>query len=1122
MELYNDLKFSGKGLNDIKNDDNIYTNKSIIFNNNSGFNIISEENKLNFNINPNSINFKYDKNLSFNNIFFISSNSNIGIKNNNPQFPLDVKGSISCIDINISNSILNKNIINNIGFSADNIISGILNINNGGTGKKFINDKQLIFGNEQSQFLIWNNENKQLTINFETSPSSIYNLDVNGEINSYYYRINDIDINNFFIKDFSPISNQYYINTSNMIYLSSRLYSYNNKFDLINIINSKTYDWIKNGKKINYINLNVGIGTIPKFSLDINGSINYTGNIRKNGVLVNLFYGDYIDLINNPGYMWNISNGHSFNLNKGCVGIGTTIPRYILDIDGDINFKLNLKKNSNIINFFDGNYNSLINKPLLSKIAYSSSYHDLLEFPNLFNGNYTNLKNIPTIFPTLWSNNISNLPIFFKTEWNNYIMNKPEYFNTEWNNYVINKPTYFDVNWNDIYGKPEFFKSDWNKTIINKPKYFDVDWNKDISNLPVFSQVAFTGDFSNIINKPYIFSGNYHDLINRPSFCNVVFTCNYYDLSNRPNVFSGDFDKLSNMPLSFTADWNTSLINKPFFSKVAFTGFYNDLNGNKYNWDVNNITKNIFTCNLVENIGIGLTNPSFKLHVQGLFNLNDTIKNDVEFSINGKKPYGIYLAENWSSIENKLYDLSGNERHANTYGNIIKENGNGNGANGENITYLKGNTSAYVNFPDNNIPEIYTILSITRYSGPTKARVLGSSNKNWLHGHHGTRRGVCHYDAWKTPYEFYGNTDDWLLCIGRNNYSTPNNIIVDGVGIGNNTGGVGNFTLTINNSYSEFSDWSFSCVFIWNIHLTDEECFKLNNLFQSFLNKGGSIKNLFSKNNINRQCYFEKNKLPYLTSNEFYITSNWKKNFNNIYNLNTGSIGINTNNPSSLYKLDVVNGIINTNNNLNINNTLNWSTNNSKIEINNVNIASDDPNYSYVFFANSGDIYFKNDLTCDILVVGGGGSGNRYYIASGGGGGGAVVYVKNALIKSGSYNIVVGDGGMNGNKGNNSSFANIIAEGGGGGGSTTNKRGGDGGSGAGSSSRYNISGGLVGTQSSLGGFTGTIYGNRGGLCETNANIGAGGGGANEIGSNGGTTTGGKGGDGIQINITGSK
>jgi hypothetical protein len=326
-----------------------------------------------------------------------------------------------------------------------------------------------------------------------------------------------------------------------MIYLSSRLYSYNNKFDLINIINSKTYDWIKNGKKINYINLNVGIGTIPKFSLDINGSINYTGNIRKNGVLVNLFYGDYIDLINNPGYMWNISNGHSFNLNKGCVGIGTTIPRYILDIDGDINFKFNLKKNSNIINFFDGNYNSLINKPLLSKIAYSSSYHDLLEFPNLFNGNYTNLKNIPTIFPTLWSNNISNLPIFFKTEWNNYIMNKPEYFNTEWNNYVINKPKFFDVNWNDIYGKPEFFKSDWNKTIINKPKYFDVDWNKDISNLPVFSQVAFTGNFSNIINKPYIFSGNYHDLINRPSFCNVVFTCNYYDLSNRPNVFSGDF-----------------------------------------------------------------------------------------------------------------------------------------------------------------------------------------------------------------------------------------------------------------------------------------------------------------------------------------------------------------------------------------------------------------------------------------------------------------------------------------------------------------------------------------------------------------------------------------------------
>ena len=936
MELYNDLKISGKGLYNPINDDNIYTNQGIIFNlinSNQDLSINADNNYLNFSIYPTSVNINFNQQFSLNNILNISSNSNIGIGKTNPNCLLDVAGSISCLDININNSILNKDIIKNIGISATNFNNGILNINNGGTGTNIYNQEQLIFGNiQQSSFLIWKNDEKKLGIGLN---NPYYNLDISNDINAIYYRIDGNDINNIFIKDLSFTSNECFINSSNMTLLSSIDYTNNIGNYVNNVIDSRTVDWVKNGKLINYIESSVGIGTTKPISkLHVMGDINLTGNLRKNGVLNKLFFGDYSDLYNNPGYTWDISNGNIYNLNLSTVGIGTNIPLYKLDINGSINYTKDIRKNGNIITIFNGNYNNLINKPLFSTFAKSGSYYDLYDIPYIFDGKYSSLTDTPTIYPTNWNTHISNLPNFFNTEWNNTIINKPNYFLTDWNTSITNKPTYFNVEWNsNICGKPDYYIADWNTSIINKPNIYYSDWFSNIYNKPNFSKFSVTGDFKDLLNKPYIFNGIYSNLLEKPSFAVVAYTGDYNHLSNLPKIFSGDFNELSNIPTYFKSDWNLNIANKPELSPISKTGIFNDLIGNIpiKNWGDKG--DNIYNCNLGYNIGIGITNPSFNLDIKGNININNEILIDdnENITLKNNKPWGIYLAEDWSN--NTLYDSSGNGRDAITSGNINIKQESGNGADG-NITYIYGGTDTKVIWPSGSIPGNFTILSLTRYNGGSKARILSQNNDigNFLHGHWNGNRGVCHYDSWKTyPYRT-DNIENWLCCIGKNSYSTPNNILLDGIASGSDNGGNGNYTLAINNNWGENSDWALSCVIIWDYHLTDDDCFDLNNMIKFFLNKGGLFKKLI-KNTIliDNYCYLNYNNNNFLNSNDYYRTSNWVINENNIYNVNSGSIGINNINPSSSYKLDV-NGIINTTTNYSLVNNLSWSSYNSSIE----------------------------------------------------------------------------------------------------------------------------------------------------------------------------------------------
>ena len=215
-----------------------------------------------------------------------------------------------------------------------------------------------------------------------------------------------------------------------------------------------------------------------------------------------------------------------------------------------------------------------------------------------------------------------------------------------------------------------------------------------------------------------------------------------------------------------------------------------------------------------------------------------------------KKPWGMYFAEDWSGTT--LLDKSGNGRHATTSG-ITKIVGSGNGATG-NITYLTGTTTSTITWPSGSIPSTFTIVSLTRYNNSiNQVRVLQGTGINWLHGHLNGYKGATYYGNGFKSNGSTTNATNWVCTIGKNDSRVTgyaNNILVDGVASGIETGGSGNSTLTINNSTfggnSSRSDFAFSFVMIWDQHLTDAEMVLLNNMIDQYKTDGIYIPNVIN------------------------------------------------------------------------------------------------------------------------------------------------------------------------------------------------------------------------------------------------------------------------------------
>lgn len=206
-----------------------------------------------------------------------------------------------------------------------------------------------------------------------------------------------------------------------------------------------------------------------------------------------------------------------------------------------------------------------------------------------------------------------------------------------------------------------------------------------------------------------------------------------------------------------------------------------------------------------------------------------------------KPPWGVYAAESYAN--NSLPELRGTAGRAATCVNVNTDSTATSGASTK-IPFIFGGTNATVEWPASSIPTNFTICSISRYNGPSKARILVGKTDNWLHGHWGGRRGLCHYDTWITDDASVGTVDDWVVVCGKNNGTAPNNILVDGTPYGKNPGGAGGKILTINKYGNEKSDWALSYVFIWDVNLTDAEMVVVSNTLKQYLVDGVSLKAL--------------------------------------------------------------------------------------------------------------------------------------------------------------------------------------------------------------------------------------------------------------------------------------
>jgi hypothetical protein len=280
-----------------------------------------------------------------------------------------------------------------------------------------------------------------------------------------------------------------------------------------------------------------------------------------------------------------------------------------------------------------------------------------------------------------------------------------------------------------------------------------------------------------------------------------------------------------------------------------------------------------------------------------------------------------------------------------------------------------------------------------------------------------------------------------------------------------------------------------------------------------------TLTNYYNKTNINNLLYdntytIERKYPPKLfnssSSNQIITYLNQTPIYNEIFILNTDNITYG----SGAYEVY----------SSSIDNTISAYTSAT------LNTVTGNTNYSYLIFNTTGTLTLNFALLCDILVVGGGGGGGNTGTISyetGGGGGGGVVYMVNKQLNSGTYNIVVGDGGAaatNGidskitdNSNNNITIDSISLVGKGGGkGATNGGFGGNGGSGGGGT--HPSTNGGVATQGNTF-WDGSAYiagGFNGGKPTANSR-GAGGGGAREMGDTDGA---GSGGDGVQVNITG--
>ena len=316
----------------------------------------------------------------------------------------------------------------------------------------------------------------------------------------------------------------------------------------------------------------------------------------------NLFSGAYADLTGKP-----------------------TIPKVISQLENDLNFvnitQLNTKADKihthsynnleDLPTLFSGNYNDLLNKPTVpsktSELTNDSSfttstqlatkadkihthnYNDLEDKPTLFSGAYKDLTGKPTI-PTLTSElendsnfttkayveqRITDVATSGEIDLSDYVTTaqlntKADKVHTHSYEDLTEKPTLFSGKYADLIGKPTIPTK--TSDITNDSNF--VTTSQLNTELNKKANTSHTHVYSDILDAPVSFSGNYKDLINKPTIptkvsdlendenfattsqlnsglntkANSTHTHSYTELEDLPTLFSGNYNDLLNKP----------------------------------------------------------------------------------------------------------------------------------------------------------------------------------------------------------------------------------------------------------------------------------------------------------------------------------------------------------------------------------------------------------------------------------------------------------------------------------------------------------------------------------------------------------------------------------------------
>jgi uncharacterized protein (TIGR02145 family) len=207
---------------------------------------------------------------------------------------------------------------------------------------------------------------------------------------------------------------------------------------------------------------------------------------------------------------------------------------------------------------FDGDYNSLTNKPNLAPVATTGSYNDITGKPNLApvatSGEYNDLTGKPNLAPVATTgnyNDLTNRPQIPQVPTNvSAFTNDAGYITMDSVPAIPTVPTNVSAFTNDAGYLTSFTESQIlsisNDTIyltggsfVKLPVGFDGDYNS-LTNKPNLAPVATTGSYNDITGKPNLApvatSGEYNDLTGKPNLAPVATSGNYNDLTNRPQI----------------------------------------------------------------------------------------------------------------------------------------------------------------------------------------------------------------------------------------------------------------------------------------------------------------------------------------------------------------------------------------------------------------------------------------------------------------------------------------------------------------------------------------------------------------------------------------------------------